>query len=534
MPKEDAIHDLCGSLLLFDRSSEEDKANPRVKLFHKTVQDFLLQDPQDLPIDKSFSHVEEFTLKEMKNFFINPSEGSVKVGLNCMTLLQYRRYRSFSAAKAILDENSTENAFLKYAAAFWFLHFMHTKHHSEEVFDEVRKFMESPNFWTCVALQSYVVPYNFGRYARTGPKKYQMGVRRSDWSKDDCFAVPLPNWLGQYPYGKRLDHDFCSFVSDWHEVLASRPGYLDQCVPLSTMQSKIGEHLDQSDRIKVWKLNENMDLEEISQLRVISVSLSCGNLFTELVCKSRANPPGRLHYHRVSAFSKRTKVHESFDTSFQSIDPESIDTGFQLVQNDSQARVLKFDGSHLQLERSIDGLSQTFSAPIAWKTAAPNQIWRVKWKSDRLVSHGKLDIFHVVRDASQPAKGKHDDTHSSDSDSESSSDSESDSDPITDSHYDSGYEEGSPFKTRSRPLNSAPEHGVIIVWETSPPLWIPIAMKKGLRQGIPFAVHPSLPIIVLSDLNGRIITANMNSGIWHIEDDPPRREEDDSLIIWQG
>jgi hypothetical protein len=534
LPKEDAIHDLCGSLLLFDRSSEQDKDNPRVKLFHKTVQDFLLQDPQDLPIDKSFSHVEEFTLKEMKKFFIDTSEGSVKVGLNCMTLLQYRRYRSFSAVKAILDDNSTEDAFLKYAAAFWFLHFMDTEHHSEEAFNEVRKFMESPNFWTCIALQSYVVPYNFGRYARTGPKKYQMGVRRADWSQDDCFAVPLPNWLGQYAYGKHLDHDFCSFVSDWHEVLASRPGTLDQCVPLSTMQSKIGGNLHQSDRIKVWKLNEKLDLEDFSQLRVMSISLSHGKLFAELVCKSRSDPPGRLHYHRISAFSKGTKVHGSYDTRFQSIDLESLDTDFQLVHNDSQARVLKFDGSHLQLERSIDGLSQTFSPPITWKATVPNQTWGIRWKSDRPVPHGKLDIFHVVQDASRSAKETHDDTDSSNSDSDSSSDSESDSDSITDSHYDSGYEEGSTSKTRSRALDNAPEQCVIIVWETSPPLWIPIALNKGLRQGIPFAVHPSLPIVVLSDLNGHIIAANMNSGTWHIEDDPRRMEEDESLIIWQG
>jgi hypothetical protein len=187
----------CYLIVPRDRTS-----NPKVKLFHKTIQDFILQDPQDLPIDKSFSHVEEFTLKEMKNFFVDTSEGSVKVGLNCMTLLQYRRHQSFSAAKAILDGKNTENAFMKYAAAFWFLHFMDTEQHSEKVFNEVRKFMESPNFWTCVALQSYVVPCNFGRYARTWSKKYQMGIRRADWSRADCFAIPLPNWLAQYPYGK--------------------------------------------------------------------------------------------------------------------------------------------------------------------------------------------------------------------------------------------------------------------------------------------------------------------------------------------
>lgn len=344
MPKEDAINDLCGSLLLFDRSSEQDKTNPKVKLFHKTIQDFLLQDPQDLPIGKSFSHMEEFRLKEMKKFFVDPLEGCMSVGLNCMTLLQYRRYQSFSAAKAILDDSSAEDAFLRYAAAFWFLHFMDSKQHSEEVFQVVREFMESSNFWTCVALQSYLVPYNFGYYARTGPKKYKMRVRRADWSKADYFAVPLPSWLCQYPYGKKLDQDFCSFVSDWHEVLASRPGNLDQCVSLSTMQSKIGENLHQSERIKVWRFYDKVDLENIAQLRVTSISLSDGKLFAELVCKYRSDPPGRLHYHRVSIFSKGTKIHGSFETNPQLMDLESLDTDFQLTCNDSQTRLLKVGG----------------------------------------------------------------------------------------------------------------------------------------------------------------------------------------------
>lgn len=529
MPKEDAIHGLCGSLLLFDRSSEQNKTNPKVKLFHKTIQDFLLQDPRDLPIDKSFSHVEEFRLKEMKKFFIQPSEGSVKFGLTCMTLLQYRRYKSFSAAKTILDDNSTENAFLKYAAAFWFLHFMDTEHHSEEVFEEVRAFMESPSFWTCVALQSYVVPYNFGRYARTGTKKYQMGVRRADWSKADCFAVPLPNWLGQYPYGKLLDQDFCSFVSDWHEALASRPGTLDQCVPLSNMQSRLGNHLHQLERIKVWKLNDKIDPANAAQLRVSSISLSDGKLFAELVCKYRSDPPGRIHYHRVSVFSKGTKIHGTFDKGTPVMDLENIDTDFQLVRNDSQVRLLKFDGSRLQLERSLDGLSQTFSAPGAWKTTAPSQTWQLRSKCHRNTPHGKLALFHVVRNTDQSVNRKHDDSDwpesASESSSDSSSESESDDGSIVDFHYDSGYEEGSSAKSRTRSLEQVPNECAIVIGESSQPLWIPIALNKRVRKEIPFAVHPSLPFVVLKDLNGHAIVANMSTGIWNIETDSVQLDE---------
>lgn len=524
MPKEDVINDLCGSLLLLDSSSDQNKTNPKVKLFHKTIQDFLLQDPQDLPIDESFSHVEEFRLKEMKKFFIQPSVGSVKLGITCMTLLRYRRYKSFSTAKAILDDNSTENAFLKYAAAFWFLHFMDTEHHSEEVFEEVRAFMESPSFWTCVALQSYVVPYNFGCYISTGTKKYQMGVRRADLSKADYFAVPLPNWLGQYPYGKLLDQDFCSFVTDWHEVLATRPGALEQCVPLSNMQSRLGDHLHQSERIKVWRFNDMIDPANVVQLRIASISVSGGKLCADLVCKYRSDPPGRFHCHRVSVFSKGTKIHGTFDTGAGLIDLENSDTDCQLGHNDFQTRVLKFDGSRLQVERLMGSLSQTFSAPGAWKPIAPSQIWHLRSKSNRITPHGNITLLHVVRNTDQQVNQKDDDSDSSESDNESSSDSSSDSEPdddsIVDSHYDSGYEEGSSAESRSRSQEQAPNECAIVICESYRPLWIPITLNKRIRKGVPFAVHPSLPFIVLKDLHDHIIIANMSTGIWRIENDP--------------
>ncbi|KAJ5159959.1 uncharacterized protein N7482_006963 [Penicillium canariense] len=540
VPQENVIHGLCGSLLLFDRSSEESKNNPRVKLFHKTIQDFLLEDPQNLPIDKSFSDVEEFTLAEMKKLFIDPTVASVQVGRNCMTLLQYRRYKSFSEAKAILDDTNTENAFLKYAAAFWFLHLICDENHSKEAFEEVRKFMESPNFWTCVAVQSYVVPYNFGRYAQAGPTEYKMGVRRADWSKDDCFAVPLPNWLGQYPpYGPQLDMDFCSFVSDWHEVLASRPGTLGDCVPLSTMKSRIGDHLHRSERIKVWRSNEKMDLKDIEQLQVTSMSLSAGKLFAELICKERLDPPGRIHYHRVSVFSKGTKIHSSFDTGSQLVDLATTETDFQVLGSGSQTQVLEFDGSHLQLKRTVNDLSQTFSAPNSWKPGTSSQAWRVQWKNSQTVPHGKLVLFHVVQETAKRGKTQDDDTDSDSSDSESDSDSDSSSypelktDSDTTAHYDSGYDDGPPARTQRRAMEKAPTDCVILVWESSQPLWIPVALDQRVRQGIPFAMHPYLPIVTLNCLNGQTLIANLDTGVWHNEYHQPALNDDKFPLVCQ-
>lgn len=167
----------------------------------------------------------------------------------------------------------------------------------------------------------------------------------------------------------------------------------------------------------------------------------------------------------------------------------------------------------------MHGLSQTFSAPSAWKTTDSNQFWRVKWRSNSLMSHRKLALFHIVRETTQPVKENHDDSESSDSDSEtnsdSSSESDSDSGSVNNSRYDSGYEEGSSTKVRS----TFPNDCVVLVGESTKPLWIPITLNKRISNGVPYAVHPFLPIVVLKDLNGHAIIANLETGIWRTEND---------------
>ncbi|KAJ5587308.1 uncharacterized protein N7459_003073 [Penicillium hispanicum] len=538
VPSEKTVHTLCGSLLVFDRSLKDHENNPKIKLCHKTFQDFLLEDPQNLPISKSLREHHEDNITSMQKFFIDDVRAFEHIGRDCITLLNYRRYGSFSDAKAILDAEDSENAFLKYAAAFWFLHFMDTTHHRKEVFEEIQRFLESPNFWTCIAVQSYVVPYLFGRYEETARGCYKMGLRRTARCQDDCFGVPLPIWLENYPpHGPELDRDFCSFVSDWHEVLASRPGTLDQCVPLSSMKSRLGDNFQRNERIRVWKFREKMGLENISGLHVNSISLLKGKLLAEVICTHHDESPNLRHYHCVSIFSKDKKVHVTFDTDSTATNLEEKAIDFQLQDSGSEVRALEFDESKLHLQRKVGRAREIFPVPDSWKSGNPNHTWRVKWQQSQKVSRGKIVIFHVAREEKKPEIPKPGDSESeseeSDSDSDTGSDSDSDSGSSSGSNYDSGYEECQ--QGDAQKLEKVANDWVVIVDATSQPVWLPLKLDKRHSGGVAFAAHPTQPVAVVGLGDERVIIANTETGQSEIQRLPGAFEDNASaFVICQG
>ncbi|KAJ5746108.1 hypothetical protein N7520_011290 [Penicillium odoratum] len=328
-PHEEQVYRLCGSLLSFDRSSKGSEHNPTVKFYHKTISDFLRQNPDDLLMEKSFSQ-DQHKFPLIRKFFIDPISASAQIGLDCVTLLQYQRYKSFKDIPNALGCDKIEDAFLKYAASFWHIHLFDKTNNSRETFWEVQRFMQSPNFWTCIAVQSYTAPFLFGRYAEVSDGCYLMGLRREDLNGDYCFGVPLPSWVKDHcSHGLEMDNDFCSFLHDWHEVLASRPGALDQCVPLRAMKSKLGTNFHHSERIRIWRASEKMHLEDVSNLHFSSVTLSKGKLFVDLVTRQSNEPSGLCHYHRVPIFCKDSKFHEGFNMDLGKSNSDSnSDSGY--------------------------------------------------------------------------------------------------------------------------------------------------------------------------------------------------------------
>ncbi|OQE41742.1 hypothetical protein PENCOP_c004G00965 [Penicillium coprophilum] len=520
-PREQQIHSLCGSWLLLDSSSNDNKNNQKIRLGHKTIQDFLTQDAQDLLINPSIRQMEQDNLARIQRFFVNSNEAFRQGGRDCLTFLNYKRYESFATAKAVLaDENNREHSFLKYAAAFWFIHFIDGDNHCKEDFEESR-----------------IVPYLFGHYARREAGTYQMSLRQTGWRDEDSFGVPLPTWLEKYPpHGPALDLDFCAFINDWHEVLASRPDVLDQCVPLGTMQSKLGGEFPQSERIKVWKSDEKLDLSDISEFRLTSIYLSKGKLLAELIYHNRNDPSDLFHYHPVSIFSKSKATHGTFHLNTRTKKLNWEETAFQVQGSSAMVNILEFDTVSIQLRSTQNGVSKTFSAPSSLAEARPNEKWQVIEKDSKATGWGIVTLFHISKETLRQGSiwqcdqsSSESDSDSSGSDSESESGSGSSSDSDSDSAYHSGYDEGRRKETQS--LENLAGKWMILYHQSFPPLWIPLLDHN--TAGISFAAHPSLPLVVIVSIKGQAIIARFDRETWEPVD-YPNTSTDEEILCYQG
>ncbi|KAJ5697692.1 hypothetical protein N7488_011376 [Penicillium malachiteum] len=529
-PYEKQIHDLCGSLLIFDRSSKDNEENPKVKFCHKTIADFLKQNPDDLFLDQSFSQ-HSGKLPLMRKFFIDPYNAATELGLDCLTFLQYDCYNQLENVKAALEGGGISNAFLKYAAAFWFLH-LEQGNRTGEVSQAIRTFMQSPNFWTCVAVQSHVVPYVFGRYAETAPGCYQMGLRRADLCEQDSFGVPLPTWLEQQQVAD-LDRDFCSFVSDWHEVLAFRPGALSQCLRLTPMKSKLGVNLHQPERVRVWRATEKMNLATFSHLSISSVHLSKGKLFAEMISRHEDVSTDQWRYHHVPVFSKGIEIHAPLEIDALSVKLRGQSNNFQVRNIDGKFRFMAFDEENLQFKCSGGDSCDVYGAPDTFQSAKPGHEWKVIWKDCQVTEHGTVTMFHVSQKIIKLENSEEFESDCySDSDTDSDSDSGSDSDSETNSSVsndDSGYDEDQGQKHR---FKGSIMDWLIIVLDPRNPLWIPITLDNRQRGGVAYAVHPSLPLL-LCQVKGQTIRADLNTGNWGTWKELADLENDETGIFSQ-
>lgn len=510
-PHENKIHGLCGSLLVFDRSSKENEDNPKVKFCHKTIADFLKQDPDDLFLDISSCP----NPAKLRAFFVDPTNAATQIGLDCLTLLQYDCYKQLENVKTVLEDNMLANAFLKYAAAFWFLH-LEEGNQTQEVYLAIEKFMQSPNFWTCVAVQSHIVPYVFGRYAETAPGCYQMGLRRANLCEQDSFGVPLPTWLEEYAQKSAdLDSDFCSFISDWHEVLAFKPGALSQCVRLNSAKSKLRTNPHQPETMRVWRATDKMNLTNLSDIFINSVYLSEGKLFAQMISCHESASKDQWRYHQVSAFSKSIEITAPVNINFSSIKKSGQCNNFQINKVDGNLRFMAFDEENLQFKCSSGDSWDVSATPDTFQSAKPGYRWRVVWKDAQTTEHGLMTVFHVSEEmikAESVDECESDDYSDSDSDSSSDSNSESGSDSETSvSHSnDSGYEENQDKKQCSK---GHIRDWLLVVLDPRRPLWIPISLDDRQRGGIAYAIHPSLPLL-LCTAKGQNIHADLKTGKW--------------------
>jgi len=194
---------------------EVDAVNPTLRLVHKTIADFLIQDPATI----------DFVTEDCYKFFVKYPEGNADIGRRCLTYLSYKRYANFQISD--IDNNPSQHSFLKYASVFWHQH-LDRAGADHELFELVRNFLKSPNFWTCVQIQGKYAPHIFAKLSyNTLSDTFYMRLPSSSLkikSEDEYYADALPSWLGEYDnQGDRLVWGYHWFVREWSEVLVRHP-----------------------------------------------------------------------------------------------------------------------------------------------------------------------------------------------------------------------------------------------------------------------------------------------------------------------
>jgi len=198
---------------------ESNFVNPTLRLVHKTIGDFLTQDPTAL----------DFVTQNCYKFFVDQKAGNAELGKRCLTYLSYKRYADATSFDTSLDNEITlEHGFLKYAAVFWHRHLQHAGG-SDELFEHVRDFLKSSNPWTSIRVQSRYAPHMFARlsynsksdvYRMHAPNKPYHGAA----SDEEYYAVALPSWIDEYGnQGDDLVWGYHMFVREWAEVLVGHP-----------------------------------------------------------------------------------------------------------------------------------------------------------------------------------------------------------------------------------------------------------------------------------------------------------------------
>jgi len=182
--------------------------DPTCRLFHSTVQHFLLRNPEILA----------------QNLPITPRI----IANACLGYLSQSRYaqlltRSNTGWIATRHESVDEHHFLPYAAKYWDKH-LDDVPGSEEMRKRVMTFITSSNFQTCIQVQSLWVDGKFAVFMLRG------NVRRSVY-----LLRVFPLWFVRHAWD--LWKDYRRFVHDWRHLLSCGNGW----IPGEQVPSYIGE-----------------------------------------------------------------------------------------------------------------------------------------------------------------------------------------------------------------------------------------------------------------------------------------------------
>jgi hypothetical protein len=189
-PLERSLRKLFAPLIEVQEGCSEDDHTCR--LFHSTVQHFLVKNPEILA----------------KNLPITPR----LIAEACLGYLSQSRYaRLFTRSNVgwITTQHETADGhhFLSYAAKYWDKH-LDLVPESEKLRKRVRSFITSSNFQTCIQVQSLWVDGKFEVFGCVGDAKQLPYLLRV-----------FPFWFAYQEQG--LWKDYRCFLNDWRHLLSS-------------------------------------------------------------------------------------------------------------------------------------------------------------------------------------------------------------------------------------------------------------------------------------------------------------------------
>lgn len=198
---------LCAPLIDVAESGQQTVCT----LTHSTVQSFLLKHPQIL--QQRDNAAQPLTV---------PMIDEGEMAFACLKYLSQPRYRdvlvrSGDSFITSSGEDVAKHHMLSYAAKYWDRH-LENLPCSEALFESVESFLHSPQFVTCLQIQSLCVEGQFTLWF----SQMQMctGYRRT-----------FPRWFtdcGQR--GQKLLSDYTRLVDEWGYLLDSGTGDIDRCL----------------------------------------------------------------------------------------------------------------------------------------------------------------------------------------------------------------------------------------------------------------------------------------------------------------
>lgn len=560
LPLVEKIKRLCSPLVVFGKARDGDAPeNPVMTLCHKTVQDFFEQDPDDIEPDTGFT-------PELRKYFVTPARANERLGLDCLTYLQYARYQKsgLDLGRVLSTPVAVEHAFLRYAAAFWAQHLTCVPP-SRGLDEAVQAFLRSPAFWTCLSVQARVVPYLFGRYCGWGGGTYKMSLRGS--SRDNCFGLPLPDWLEPYSRsGASLDKSLCSFVEEWREVLVTCPAGIELCPPLDQNQPSC--HLTpprKSKTIKVAHLEDHFQsVGSQAETNFLDLSFRGKTLWADLIL---TEAEGRVQRLQVPLFTGKQTKSDEHPLPIEPTEAEGwlaagwLASVVRATEAPDTLAAWKVDPDTLSLRRVTCDHSREQKPPLAFSKANVGRkkgFWSVAHAEDYLPKGSgarSTAIIHVVWNSQRPPKPSEtlavdEDTQSnSDSDDpeteseDSSSDSESDSDDddtsSTAQHSVNNAKNETSNETSDTDYESeAEEEGgsitdcLIVVPFDGEARWYPWS-RSGARRlwsRIICAPHPELPLLVMSHTARQIEVMDLEKGTRETKHLPERADLDEEPL----